>query len=117
MAVESIMSPEMHRYKARIKLMNAIYKSRPLLPVFDHYIANEDSIVSSSVRRHAERVGRCPGAEVRNEAITLYERDKAIARRFQEGVTIKGRKGKAGRKVGLPGLIRREQKAMKHTGN
>jgi hypothetical protein len=109
MSAETKLTPELIRHKARIKLFNAVYKQRPLQPVLDHYIAHEDDIVPTSTRNYAERVGRCPGAEVRTEAITLYERDKQIALKFRDRVVINGKK------VGLPGLIRREQKAMKHT--
>jgi hypothetical protein len=95
------------RLEARLKIFGAIAWKKSQKPALDYYKKAADLIVSTSVIRHAENTHIDPQEAVKDEATTLFQRDKKIAR-YKRGVEI------AGRTVYLSDLIKDERERLKH---
>lgn len=82
-------SPAIVRTVARIEVYSAVVQDAGLDAARDFYIDNRTLIVPKNVNTWAERTGAPPEQIIKDEAITLFEKDKRIAERYDEGVTIK----------------------------
>ncbi len=81
-------SPEIVRTIARIEVFSAVVHDAGLDTARDFYVDNEALIVPNSVDSFAERTGVPIKQARRSAAITLFERDKRIAERYDQGIAI-----------------------------
>jgi hypothetical protein len=77
--------------KPRLQVYSSVARQAELEPTRSVYYRQRDLIISSSVTRWAQRTDRDPDEAIKAEAISLYERDKEVALKYQQGVIIAGK--------------------------
>jgi len=78
------------RLEARLQAFSSVARQTDLKPHDSFYFQQRDQIVSQGAVRWATRTGRDVDEAVKEEAISLFKKDKEIAMNYQEGITIAG---------------------------